>query len=174
MARICMVAYTDYHVDTRVRREAEALVKRGDSVDMVCLNDEHRPASQIDNGVRLFEISIGRYRGADIKKYLISYIWFFLTATYKLTVLQIRNRYQIVQVHTMPDFMVFVAIVPKLFGAKVILDVHDLMPELYQSKFKLSSRHPVIRFITWIERCSIRFADRAIGRATLSCFLSLL
>jgi glycosyltransferase involved in cell wall biosynthesis len=59
--------------------------------------------------------------------------------------------------------MVFVAIVPKLLGTKVILDVHDLMPEMYQSKFGLHKEQWLIRFITWIERLSIGFADRAIA-----------
>lgn len=35
----------------------------------------------------------------------------------------------------MPDFLVFTAVVPKLLGTKVILDMHDPMPELYMSKF---------------------------------------
>jgi glycosyltransferase involved in cell wall biosynthesis len=59
--------------------------------------------------------------------------------------------------------MVFVALVPKLLGAKVVLDVHDLMPELYQSKFGLPETHWLIRFITWTERRSVKFADKAIA-----------
>ena len=30
----------------------------------------------------------------------------------------------------MPDFLVFSALIPKLLGAKVVLDLHDPMPEL--------------------------------------------
>jgi hypothetical protein len=40
MARICMVAYTYYPTDTRVRREAEALVDRGDSVEIISLGQK--------------------------------------------------------------------------------------------------------------------------------------
>ena len=39
MARICMIAYTFYSRDPRVRREAEALAGRGDSVDFICLKE---------------------------------------------------------------------------------------------------------------------------------------
>ena len=74
-----------------------------------------------------------------------------------------RKRYDIIQVHTMPDFLVFAALVPKLFGAKVILDVHDLMPELYMCKFRAGPRHFIIRLITWVERRSIGFAHQAIA-----------
>lgn len=163
MARVCMVAYTHYQFDSRVRREAEALVQRGDTVDFICLEDDNGENPEYHNGVRLIKISSKRYRGSDAKMYLTSYLYFFMIVTLKLAGLQLKNSYQIIQVHTMPDFMVFVAILPKLLGAKVVLDVHDLMPELYQSKFGFSETHFLIRFITWIERISIGFANRAIA-----------
>jgi glycosyltransferase involved in cell wall biosynthesis len=80
-----------------------------------------------------------------------------------VTALFFRHRYHVIQVHTMPDFMVFAAIIPRLFGANVVLDVHDLMPELYMSKFKVPATHPTIRRIAWVERKSIAFAHRAIA-----------
>lgn len=163
MVRVCMVAYTNYQFDSRVRREAEALVQRGDTVDFICLEDESGKNPEYLNGVRLIKISSRRYRGSDAKMYLTSYLYFFLAVTFKLAVLQLKNSYQVIQVHTMPDFMVFVAVLPKLMGAKVLLDVHDLMPELYRSKFGFSETHFLIRFITWIERFSIGFADQAIA-----------
>jgi glycosyltransferase involved in cell wall biosynthesis len=36
----------------------------------------------------------------------------------------------------MPDFLVFATIIARLFGAKVILDIHDPMPNTFASKFK--------------------------------------
>jgi glycosyltransferase involved in cell wall biosynthesis len=50
-----------------------------------------------------------------------------------------------------------------MLGAKVILDVHDLMPELYMSKFRMDDTKRLIRFITWIEKRSIDFAHKAIA-----------
>jgi len=163
MARVCMVAYTHYPTDSRVRREAEALIERGDTVDFICLGSENDKRSESYNGVRLIKIYINRYRGSNTIMYMSSYLQFFIVATLKLAWLQLKNHYQVIQIHTMPDFMVFVAIIPKLLGAKVLLDVHDLMPELYQSKFGFVKDHPLIRFITSIERLSIGFADRALA-----------
>ncbi|HUV67648.1 MAG TPA: glycosyltransferase family 4 protein [Sedimentisphaerales bacterium] len=163
MARICMVAYTHYPTDSRVRREAEALVDRGDSVDVICLGKNNDERVRVLNGVRLIQLSVVRYRGSSAIMYLVNYFLFFTSASISLTHLHLKNRYQIIQVHTMPDFMVFVAMIPKLLGAHVILDVHDLMPELYQSKFGLDETHWLIRLITWMERCSIGFADKAIA-----------
>jgi glycosyltransferase involved in cell wall biosynthesis len=163
MVRVCMVAYTTYPYDGRVRREAEALVERGDSVDVICLGKKDEENPEYKNGVRMIKITVPRYRGTNGTMYMASYLYFFWAAFLKLTTLQLKYSYQVIQVHTMPDFMVFTAIVPKLLGAKVILDVHDLMPELYQSKFGSNKNHLLIHFITWVERCSIGFADRAIA-----------
>lgn len=163
MTRVCMVAFTHYAVDQRVRREAELLVDRGDVVDFICLRGEGEPKARMLNGVRLKQLSIGRYRGSNPFIYLFKYLLFFFSASFHLIAMHLRVSYDLVQVHTMPDFMVFVAFIPKLLGVKVLLDVHDLMPELYQSKFGLSQKHRLIRFITWIERQSIRFANRAIA-----------
>jgi glycosyltransferase involved in cell wall biosynthesis len=158
-----MVAYTDYTTDTRVRREAEALVARGDTVEVISLRQNVDFKSVIINGVRVIPVPSNRYRGSSSLAYIVSYLYFFLCSTFILIHRHIREPYQIIQIHTMPDFMVFVAFVPKLLGAKVIIDIHDLMPELYQSKFDLTSSHWLIRFITWIEHCSVMFSNRAIA-----------
>jgi hypothetical protein len=54
-----MVAYTRYPTDSRVRREAEAPIERGDTVDVICLsekgalNPEYKSGYGFDN-VTLF------------------------------------------------------------------------------------------------------------------------
>jgi glycosyltransferase involved in cell wall biosynthesis len=62
----------------------------------------------------------------------------------------------------MPDFLVFAAAYPKLTGAKVILDIHDILPEFYGNKFesKLSSR--IVSLLEGVERACARMADRVI------------
>ncbi len=163
MVRVCMVAYSYYPDDTRIRREAEALTSRGDCVEVISLEKKKEGKRHEFHGIKLTQITLGRYHGSSVFRYCINYLFFFFAATFHLTILHLKNPFQIIQVHTMPDFLVFTAIIPKLMGAKIILDVHDLTPELYQSKFKLTRDHWVIRFLTWIERCSINFADKAIA-----------
>ena len=158
-----MLAFTHYSTDSRVRREAEALTSRGDEVDFICLEEPGKERVRDYCGVRLYPIRVGRYRGQSTLLYLARYVSFFVRGFFLLTYLFFRRRYDLVQVHTMPDFMVFTALVPKLFGARIVLDVHDLVPELYRSKFGVEMTHPLIRFLTWIERRSIGFAHKAIA-----------
>jgi glycosyltransferase involved in cell wall biosynthesis len=163
MARICMIAYTFYSSDPRVRREAEALAGRGDSVDFICLREADKAMPRDYDGVHLYPLSAGRYQGDSTLLYLAKYASFFLRASVLVSFLFLKKRYDLIQIHTMPDFLVFTAFIPKLFGAKVILDVHDLMPELYMCKFRSGPRHFIVWLITWIERWSIGYADKAIA-----------
>ena len=163
MARVCMIAYSDYVADARIRREAESLAERGDQVECVCLPHGDGAASTVLNAVRVLPVRMKRYRGSSAVRYVMSYLSFFWRSLLFVAWRHLRRRYDLVQVHTMPDFMVFAALVPRLMGAKVILDVHDLMPELYMSKFNLDRDHVLIRAITWMERGSIAFAHKAIA-----------
>jgi len=161
-AKVCMIAYTFYKSDPRVRREAEALAARGDLIDFICLEDQAPLEEKELLGVKLYPLAAGKYQGASTIRYLLEYVIFLLRASWLVTRLFFKKRYDVIHVHTMPDFLVFAALVPKLFGAKVILDVHDLMPELYICKFRKSD-NLMIRLITWVERLSVGFAHRAIA-----------
>jgi len=67
-----------------------------------------------------------------------------------------------VHVHNMPDVLVFAALFPKLYGARVILDLHDPMPELMTTIFGVDDRSAKIRLLKLLEKMSLRFADAVI------------
>jgi glycosyltransferase involved in cell wall biosynthesis len=155
-----MVVFNDYTLDPRVRREAEALIERGDTVDCVCLCRER--IKQL-RGVRLFYPPRQRYRGSNFFWLLLGYVRFFWYALFNVTIGHLRERYDVVQAHTMPDFLIFTAVIPKLLGAKVVLDMHDLMPEVYVAKYGPRHWKWMVPVLKWIERGSVAFADRAIA-----------
>ena len=62
----------------------------------------------------------------------------------------------------MPDILVLSAILPKLFGAKVILDQHDPMPELMKTIFNMDEKSFSVRVIRRLEKWSIARADLVI------------
>ncbi len=132
MARFLIIAYTTYIHDGRVKRHAEALAERGDHVDVISLASGE-PSNV--NGVNLIGMPMARYRGASKAAYLLSYLRFFALASSKAARLSLSQRYDVAIVCTMPDAVIVCAILPKLLGSKVVLDVHDTMPELYRDKF---------------------------------------
>ncbi|HJU12766.1 MAG TPA: glycosyltransferase family 4 protein [Candidatus Binataceae bacterium] len=160
MARILIVAYTSYHRDSRVKRNAEALAERGDQVDVICLSAGPQGLSR---GVNIIGLPMPRYRGNSRIAYLRSYLNFFIKASRHATRLSRYKRYDVVIICTMPDAAVLCALGPKFYGAKVILDVHDTMPELYQDKFSGFLGRLGSRMLTVEERASAWFADRVLA-----------
>ena len=68
-----------------------------------------------------------------------------------------------IQVNSMPDALVFAALGPRLLGrTRVLLDLHECMPEFLSTKYGLSPRHPAVRMVALAEQASIRFADLAL------------
>jgi len=82
-----------------------------------------------------------------------------LAASALLGCRSLRRRYDLIYVHNMPDILVVAALIPKILGAKVVLDLHDPMPELMMTIFGRSADSLSVRLITWIEKWSIARAD---------------
>lgn len=160
--RAAVVLYSYYASDPRPRRETEALQRAGMNVDVICLREGgEEPAFEVIEGVNVHRIPLRRRR-AGKATYAFQYFGFLLSASVLLTWWRLRRRYDLVHVHNMPDFLVFSALLPKLLGARVILDLHDPMPELLVTIFGLEEKSLAVRLLKFLEKHSIRFADHIL------------
>ena len=160
--RIAMVVHAYYLKDARVRRYAELLASKGHTVDVLCLGEGDKPKTGSHLGVGIYPIRQARLRGGQLS-YIYEYFSAFVRFFAKLNWLTVtRGNYDVIHVHNMPDFLVFCAIFQKLAGTKIILDLHDLMPEVYQSKYKLGQEHWLTRLLRLEERLSIWFSTAVI------------
>lgn len=133
---VLMIAYSLYPYDPRIRREAEALARNGDKVTFFVLMEGEEPKTYDSNGVTIVELASKKYRGGSSLSYILSYLRFLMLSFVHCTAHLFKYGVDVVHVHNMPDFLVFAGIVPKLFGKKMILDIHDSMPETYEGKFR--------------------------------------
>ncbi|HEX6034262.1 MAG TPA: glycosyltransferase family 4 protein [Anaerolineales bacterium] len=158
-----MVVHSHYPIgEPRVERQAKALIQRGYHVDVICLRNEHeKPFEQVD-GVEIFRLPVKRHRGVGPAVQMIEYLVFFILAFFRLSLLYLQRRYDSVQIHNLPDFLVFAALIPKLGGARILLDLHDLMPEFFASSFKTGMKSGAVRLLLIQEKLSCRFADHVI------------
>ena len=104
-------------------------------------------------------------RVRDEKKpfdYLTKLLLFFVRSAWVLTVWHLKARFDIIHVHSVPDFEVLATIIPRLMGARVILDIHDIVPEFYASKFKVEERSITFRLLLLMERVSIAYSNHVI------------
>lgn len=158
-----MVAYTFYEADNRVRRYAEALAQRGDRVDVVVLRrDPKLPCHEKANGVHVYRIQKRTINERTKLSYLFRLLRFLINSALFLTGKHLKRPYDLIHVHSVPDFEVFAALMPKVFGAKIILDIHDILPELYASKFNVSHKSLVFKSLIMIEKASTAFSHHVI------------
>jgi len=159
--RVLMIVHSQYQRDARVRRYAESLLGLGHEVDVIALADLAASSVPDTDGLNLISISVRRKRAGKLRS-LFEWLAFSVLATWKVLNLQRRRHYQIVHIHNMPNFLVFISLPAKLSGAKVVLDIHDLVPELFSSKFATSLDHSAMKVLHMEERVSCRFADAVI------------
>ena len=158
-----MIVHAYYPVgETRVEREALALVNAGYAVDVLCLRDLGERVFESIDGVDIYRLPVMRKNKGGLVGQFLEYLSFFFLVFAKLLTLYPRQKYKTIQAHNLPDFLVFSALVPKLFGARIILDIHDLMPEFFASKKNRSMESFLVRLVVLQEQLSCRFADHVI------------
>jgi len=161
--KICMLAYSNYQTDNRVRRYAEALASRGDLVDVIANSSGDAPLGKDSiSGVTVHRIQHRNRDETSKWSYAFRLLRFLVNSSAVLTRLHSAKQYDLIHVHNIPDFLVFAAWYPKWTGAKIILDIHDMVPELYASKFKTQAGDLFTELLTKIEKASASFAHHVI------------
>lgn len=160
--RICMVTYSFYEADNRVMRYAETLAQQGHSVDVVSLRQEGQASDDRIRGVDVFRIQRRIRNETSAWRYLLRIFLFLLRSMVFLTRKHFSSPYNLIHVHSMPDFLVFAAWIPQLTGCPVILDVHDLLPDFFAARFGVSQRSWLYSALIQEERLSAAFSQHVI------------
>lgn len=161
---VCMVVHAHYPLgEPRVEREARAAVQVGCSVDVICLGAPGEPAVELIDGVRITRLPVEHVRGAGAGQLVREYLGFTVRATRETLRLHRRDRIDVVHVHAPPDFLIVSAVLPRLLGSGVILDIHDLSPDMFDIRFGDSRLAGAIeRGLRLVERAACAVAGRVI------------
>jgi glycosyltransferase involved in cell wall biosynthesis len=161
--RVLMIVHSYYEEDPRVRREAEALVGAGYRVTVIGLRRADDPPTGTVAGVDVHRLDVQRHQGAGVGTYLREYLSFFFRSAWSAIRLHRRHRYGLVQVHSLPDFLVFAALPLRLAGVPVVLDLHEAMPEFFKTRFPGASNPLTNRLLLLQERLSIAASTRTLS-----------
>lgn len=159
----CTVAYAFYETDFRIRRFAEALSGPGARTDAIALQTETTPKFEIIEGVSVYRIQKRDFdkQGGPFD-YLIKMSRFFIKSSFIILYNHIRFHYDLIIVHGVPDFFVFTAIIPRLLGAKVLLDIHDILPEFFCQRFNKPLNSIYGKLLRVAEYLSVKFSNFVI------------
>jgi glycosyltransferase involved in cell wall biosynthesis len=150
---VCMLAYAHYMNDARIKNYVRILEDHGHSVDVIALRSDGEPRIEERPLGTVFRI-MSKYQGDSTLRYLLSYLMFFLKSAFLLARRSVKRRYDRVHVHNMPNALVYAAIVPRLQGARLMLDVHDLMTVNYMAKFDAGEKDFAVQILKLEQRIS--------------------
>jgi glycosyltransferase involved in cell wall biosynthesis len=159
--RICLIRQWHFPLDIRASRELDALCQAGHEVHVVCVRRAGEPWREQLGRLTIYRLPPRRGPRTQ-RRLLCEYGAFVIAAGALVTALHLRCGFDLIQVNSTPDVAVFAALVPRLLGVPVLLDLHEPMPEFYATKFKTDLDHPVVRAVARFEQASIRFATAAI------------
>ncbi len=160
--RVCMIAYSFYETDNRVMRYAETLARRGDHVDVLALQRDRLPREEVLDGVYVSRLQRREVNEKGKFSYLGRIAQFLIRAMFHVSARHLRQKYDLIHVHSVPDFLVFAAWLPRISGTPVVLDIHDILPEFYNSKFGTRPDSLAFRFLQRVEKVSGRFSRHVI------------
>jgi glycosyltransferase involved in cell wall biosynthesis len=165
--RVAMVTFSSYPDDPRPRRAVDALIGEGASVDLICLGGEDAPRREVQNSVNVLRVPLKHDRRGKFE-YVYRYAAFILVSSLIFALRSLGRGYDLVYVHNMPDILVLSSLIPKALGAKVVLDLHDPMPELMTTIFHVPQGSKSVQLLKRLEKWSIAQADLAVT-VNLAC-----
>ena len=159
--RVCMIALSSYPQDPRIRRQAEALDEAGYEVDILCRYYRDQPSKEKLGRITAYRIMHAPPQENMIKYSLQSGI-FLIVAFIRLLLLSFKRKYSVIQAHNLPDYLVFAGVLHKLFGVKLILDIHDPSFDLFEEKWPGKRNRIIKYFVRIVEKFSCKLSYRLI------------
>ena len=160
--RLCMVTHSYFPADPRVAREARRAHAAGYSVDVVALRGPREPRREQVDGVHVLRLPLQHRRGSGAAALFAEYAAFTVAATLVLLLRSFRKPYAVVHIHNPPDFLVLAALVPRLRGTRIILDVHDLSSDMFLMRFDREAAVKAAWILVALERAATAVADAVI------------
>jgi glycosyltransferase involved in cell wall biosynthesis len=148
--------------DRRVWQESRALVEAGFDVTVICPTGAKRDRERevVIEGVRILRYPLRTPPGG-----LVGYLREYTVALWHTLRLALKVRRErpidIVQACNPPDLLFLIALALRPFGTRFVFDHHDLVPELFASRYP--GRQILYRLTRFAERLTFASADAVIS-----------
>lgn len=143
--------------DRRVWKESVSLKQNGYEVSVLCPRGKNfKQGYELLEGIHIYRHPMPE-DGNGVLGYFLEYgcalLWQFIYSWW----IYFRRGFDIIQGCNPPDNIFLVALPFKIFGVKYIFDHHDVIPELYLSKYE--RKDLLYKVQVWLEKMTYRFAD---------------
>jgi glycosyltransferase involved in cell wall biosynthesis len=163
-SELVMVVHARYPLgEPRVEREARAARDEGYAVRVICLRHSGELAHEMVDGIDVQRLPVEHRRGIGTFAVLLEYLRFTFHAARELAVRRPPAAGTIIHCHSPPDFIVAAALIPRVRGCRVVLDIHDLSRHIFGARFGSRSGGRILyQGLAAIERCAGAVANRLI------------
>jgi glycosyltransferase involved in cell wall biosynthesis len=158
--RICVISKFLYENDTRLQQQVNTLRSLGAKVDVLCLRSNYS-VKEVDNNITIHGVAYPLPK-ETILKYIWNSVKFASACFYKLQKLEFTGKFDLIVIHTLPEILVFIAIIQKLRGTKLLLDIRDTSVELFNSKWGEKNKRLIKKLIKTSANLACSFADKII------------
>lgn len=157
MKVLCVVLEDFPGSEARVQRQALALAESGHEVRVICARGQSSEASW--NGIKVHRTRVSKVKSGGMRRRLLEYLAFSIESLLLCLSITTSFRPDVVQVANMPDSLV-ISMLPLrwLRGSRLVFDLHDLMPELYDAR----GGGYASRVLQAVESIAVHAADRII------------
>jgi glycosyltransferase involved in cell wall biosynthesis len=162
--RLCAILHGPYPLGKgRPLRQVAAALADGFEVDVVATRRSGEPLIEFVDGARVYRLPLIHERGRGLVGTVFEYLGFAVVASVRVAVLALRRRYAVVVVHNPPDFLIIAGLIPKLLGARLVLDIQDLSTDMFAMRFgDRRGADSADRFLRVVERRAAAFADSVV------------
>jgi glycosyltransferase involved in cell wall biosynthesis len=158
---VCHISFSEFPADGRIKRYVNALINEGIFVVVICKSDPFHNKKELTENLYVRRLNVQKKRGNYISRTL-EYVLFFVKASVLALYYFFKFRIKLYHTHTLPDFVSLTAFVPRLFGAEVILDLHEFTPEILILRKNITEKHWLVRLSKLVEKISVWCADELI------------
>ena len=157
-----LVENNSYPGDTRVRREALALVDAGFNVTVIAPREVGQARRDVVDGV-----SVYRYPEPTERDSFWGFVWEFFYSTLAAFIVSFsvwrKEGFDVIHAHNPPDTLFAIGLFYKLFGKKFVFDHHDLGPELYMARSGGNGNKLVYNVLRLLEKWTFQTSNLVIA-----------
>ena len=146
--------------DRRVWQEAQALREAGWRVSVICPKNKKYPLEfEVIDGISIYRHALPLEARGKLG-FLVEYLSALFHQCRLLAKIAAGPGFDVIQVCNPPDVLFLNALPYKLFGKRLVFDLHDLCPELLEAKF---GRRRLLRsLLLGAEKLTIKAADLVV------------
>lgn len=156
-----LIQDSSFTYDNRVRREAATLRDAGFGVSVICTAAPGEPLYREEDGIHVYRFQLPRYSEGFLS-HLGEYAVSIPSMTALAAWVYARHGFDVIHAANPPDLMWMVAAPYKARGVRFVFDHHDLVPELFEYRFK-GSMARLLPLVRATEQASFRLADHVIS-----------